>query len=169
MLSNRSFKSWQLMACLAHAIRPGSVIYASLSPRRPLPTPTPPGSTAFGSGVLPRLCDMAMRLTTRLQPGVRHTHRHRLVDHKLWLLEAPRTSPPLHKNAWTMVCLAALGGDGAQPPGCLEGTQPQSAVSTVRTQRPCQHRQCSGDTLLAEAGRPGKRLYVPPACLCGCH
>ena len=26
----------------------------------------------------------------------------------LWLLEASRTSPPLHKNVWTVVCLAVL-------------------------------------------------------------
>ena len=69
--SNRSFGSWQLMACLAHTIRPGPVLYASRSSRRPLPTPTPPDFTAFGSVVLPRLC--VMRLTTRSQPGVLHT------------------------------------------------------------------------------------------------
>ena len=56
----------------------------------------------------------------------------------------------------------SFGGDGAQLPGCLEGTQSQALVST-------QHRQCRSDTLVAEPNRPGSSLHVPPACLGGCH
>ena len=131
--------------------------------RSHLPTPTPQGLTAFGSVVSPRLC--AMRLTTRSQPGIRHTHPSVAVPCGCWKLHTP---PFPYTKAFERRCARQL-------------LRPWSTAAELHVWRAhnhgqltaCQHREhsgnCSSNTLLVKSGQPGSSLHVPPTCLGGCH